>query len=128
VLIPNLAQRRVTVSRPNAIWVNRHHLHSDVAGLAVSGRRHGSVPTKNVGWAAEPTLHRELVLNAVLVAVRSRRSRGTIQILRNRELAKADVADYIETFYNRTRRHSHLGGLSTEQFEAAHKARRRGLH
>jgi hypothetical protein len=34
------------------------------------------------------------------------------QIYKNRELAIADVADYIDTFYNRTRRHSHLGGLS----------------
>ncbi len=41
------------------------------------------------------------------------------QIYKNRELAIADVADYIETFHNRTRRHSHLGDLSHEQFEAA---------
>ena len=50
------------------------------------------------------------------------------QIYRNRELATADVADYIDAFYNRTRRHSHLGGLSPEQFEAAHGSRRRGVH
>ena len=35
---------------------------------------------------------------------------------------------YIRTFYNRTRRHSHLGGLSPEQFEATHKTRRQRLH
>ena len=46
------------------------------------------------------------------------------QIFKNRELA---VADYIETFYNRTRRHSHLGGVSPEQFEAAHKPRRQAV-
>jgi transposase InsO family protein len=50
------------------------------------------------------------------------------QIYKNRELAIADVADYIDTFYNRTRRHSHLGGLSPEQFEATHKVRRQRLH
>jgi putative transposase len=50
------------------------------------------------------------------------------QIYENRELAKADLGDYIETFYNPTRRHSHLAGVSPEQFEAAHKPRRRGLH
>ena len=27
------------------------------------------------------------------------------------------MADYIDGFYNRTRRHSHLGGVSPEQFE-----------
>ena len=47
------------------------------------------------------------------------------QIYKNRELATTDVAAYIDTFYNRTRRHSHLGGLSAEQFEAAHKPRRK---
>jgi putative transposase len=50
------------------------------------------------------------------------------QIYKTRELAIADVADYIDTFYNRTRRHRHLGGLSPEQFEAAHKPRRESLH
>jgi len=50
------------------------------------------------------------------------------QIYKNRELAIGDLADYIDTFYNRTRRHSHLGGLSPEQFEAAHTTRRQRLH
>ena len=34
------------------------------------------------------------------------------QIYKNRELALNDVADYIDRFYNRTRRHSHLAGVS----------------
>ena len=46
----------------------------------------------------------------------------------NRELAAAEVADYIVAFYNRSRRHGHLGGVSPEQFEAAHKTRRHGVH
>lgn len=50
------------------------------------------------------------------------------QISKNRELAIADLADYIDSFYNRTRRHSHLGGLSPEQSEATHKCRRQRLH
>jgi len=35
------------------------------------------------------------------------------------EEARASVFDYIERFYNRTRRHSALGYLSPEQFEQA---------
>ncbi|MFJ2996734.1 IS3 family transposase [Raoultella planticola] len=31
----------------------------------------------------------------------------------------ADIFDYIEVFYNRARRHSHLGGVSPEAFEQA---------
>jgi len=50
------------------------------------------------------------------------------QIYKNREPAIADLADDMDTFYNRTRRHSHLGGLSPEQFEATHKPRRPALH
>ncbi len=46
------------------------------------------------------------------------------RIYPNRELAFADIADYIDNFYNRTRRHSHLAGVSPEQFEAAHTRRR----
>ena len=38
---------------------------------------------------------------------------------KTRELARADIFDYIEVFYNRTRRHSHLGGVSPEAFERA---------
>jgi putative transposase len=38
---------------------------------------------------------------------------------KTRDLARADVFDYIEAFYNRTRRHSHPGGVSPEAFERA---------
>ena len=41
------------------------------------------------------------------------------RIYKTRELARADIFDYIEVFYNRTRRHSHLGGISPEAFESA---------
>ena len=56
-----------------------YHLHSDVAGLALPGRRHGSVlaQDRRAGPPA-PTIHRELVLDAVLMAVRRRRPRGTL--------------------------------------------------
>ena len=41
------------------------------------------------------------------------------RIYKTRDLARADVFDYIEIFYNRQRRHSHLGGVSPEAFERA---------
>jgi putative transposase len=37
---------------------------------------------------------------------------------KNRELANADVSEFIESFYNRARRHRHLGGVSPEAFKA----------
>ena len=40
------------------------------------------------------------------------------KIYTNHSAARADLFDYIEVFYNRSRRHSHLGGVSPEVFEA----------
>ncbi|MFE0781963.1 IS3 family transposase, partial [Serratia bockelmannii] len=41
------------------------------------------------------------------------------RIYKTRDLARADIFDYIEVFYNRARRHSHLRGASLEAFEQA---------
>ena len=41
------------------------------------------------------------------------------RIYRTRDLARADIFNYIEMFYNPKRRHSHLGGVSPEAFETA---------
>jgi putative transposase len=181
VLIPNLLQRQFTVTRPNKAWVTDITYIRTWQGWLYLAVVMDLLSRLIVGWAAEATIHRELVLNAVLLAVRRRRPRGTLihsdqgtqygsdawrrfcrsnrlepsmsrkgncrdsavaasffsslkkerikkLIYKNRALAIADVADYIDSFYNRTRRHSHLGGLSPEQFEAAHAPRRQGLH
>ena len=42
------------------------------------------------------------------------------RIFASRQEARAEVFDYIEGFYNRTRRHSHLGLLSPYEFEQLH--------
>ena len=180
-LIPNLLQRRFTVTRPNTVWVTDITYIRTWQGWLYLAVVMDLFSRKIVGWAAGPTIHRELVLDAVLMAVRRRRPRGTMihsdqgtqygcdawrrfchsnhlepsmsrkgncwdnavaesffsslkkerikkQIYKNRELAVADVAHYIDSFYNSTRRHSYLGGVSPEQFEEAHKAARKGLH
>ena len=44
------------------------------------------------------------------------------KVYRRRGQARADVFDYIERFYNPTRRHSTLGYLSPVQFEQAQEA------
>lgn len=41
------------------------------------------------------------------------------RLYKTRDLARADIFDYIEGFYNRSRRHSHMGGVSTEAFDRA---------
>lgn len=41
------------------------------------------------------------------------------RIYRTREEARSDLFDYIEAFYNRTRRHSHIGNVSPCDYEQA---------
>ena len=40
-------------------------------------------------------------------------------VYRTRAQARSDLFDYIEVFYNRKRRHSHLDGVSPMAFEEA---------
>jgi putative transposase len=181
VLIPDLLQRRFTVSQPNRAWVTDITYIRTWQGWLYLAVVMDLFSRRIVGWAARPTIHRELVLDAVLMAVRARRPRSALihsdqgtqfgsdtwrrfcrshrlepsmsrkgncwdnavaeaffgslkkelvkkQIYKSRDLATAAITDYIETFYNRARRHSHLGGISPEQFEAAHKFRKQGVH
>ena len=128
---------------------------------------------KVVGWSMKPTLAKELVIDALLMAVWRRRPQDKVmihsdqgsqygsddwlrfckanklepsmsrrgncwdnavvesffsslkkerikmRIYKTRDLARADIFDYIELFYNQIRRHSHLGGVSPEAFERA---------
>lgn len=181
VVMPNILQRKFTVTRPNKAWVTDITYVRTWQGWLYVAVVMDLFSRKIVGWSSGPTIHAELALDAVLMAVRRRRPRGTVihsdqgiqyasdawrcfcrshrltpsmsrkancwdnavaesffsslkkerikkRIYKNRELAVNDIADYIETFYNRTRRHSHLGGVSPEQFEAAHKPRRKSVH
>lgn len=177
-LIPNVLQRNFDVSRPNVAWVTDITYIRTWEGWLYLAVVMDLFSRKVVGWSTKPTISRELALDAILMAVRRRRAKGTIihsdqgsqygsddwqrfcrtnrlrpsmsrrancwdnavaesffsslkkerikkRIYKNRELAVAEIADYIESFYNPTRRHSHLGGVSPEQFEAAGRRRRR---
>jgi putative transposase len=45
------------------------------------------------------------------------------RIYNTRTMATIDVSDDIESFYNPRRRHSHIGGVSPDDFETAAKRR-----
>jgi putative transposase len=175
-LIPNLLNRQFDVAHPNKAWVTDITYIRTWEGWLYLAVVMDLFSRKIVGWSTRPTIHRELVLEAVLRAVRSRRPRGTVihsdqgcqygsddwrrfcrtnrlepsmsrrgncwdnavaesffgslekerikkRIYKSRELATSDIHDYIELFYNPTRRHSHVGGVSPEAFEAAAKRR-----
>lgn len=173
VITPNKLQREFTVKHPDRAWVTDITYIRTWQGwlyLAVVMDLFGR---KVVGWSMKPTLARDLVLDAVLMAVWRRKPKQRVlihsdqgtqygsddwqrfcrdhnldpsmsrrgncwdnavvesffgslkkerikkRIYKTRELARADVFDYIEVFYNRQRRHSHLGGVSPEAFEQA---------
>jgi putative transposase len=174
VIAPDLVKRNFDVIRPNKVWVTDITYIRTWQGWLYLAVVMDLFSRLVVGWAAAPTLRRELVLDAVLMAVRQRRPRGTVihsdqgsqygsddwrrfcrsnrlepsmsrrgncwdnavaesffaslkkervkkRIYKNRDLAIAEVSDYINTFYNRTRRHRHLGGVSPEAFETSAK-------
>ena len=78
ILIPNLLQRQFTVTKPNKTWVTDITYIRTWQGWLYVAVVMDLFSRKIVGWAARPTIHRELVLDAVLMAVRRRRPRGAL--------------------------------------------------
>ena len=173
IIAPNRLNREFTAHRPDSAWVTDITYLRTWQGwlyLAVVIDLHSR---KVVGWSMKPTLARELVLDALLMAIWRRKPQRTVivhsdqgsqygsddwqrfcrshnlepsmsrrgncwdnavaesffsslkkerirkRVYKTRDLARADVFDYIEVFYNKTRRHSHLGDVSPEAFERA---------
>lgn len=122
---PSLAKELVLDALVMAVWRRRPRnkvlVHSD------QGSQYGSDDWLRFLKAhqLEPSMSRRGNCwdNAVVESFFSslKKERIKKRIYKTRELARADVFDYIESFYNRTRRHSHLGGLSPEAFEQASK-------
>ena len=56
-----------------------------------------------------------------------KRERIRRKVYRTRDEARADVFDYIEMFYNPTRKHARNGMLSPVEFERQHKAQAEGV-
>lgn len=78
VLIPNLVKRQVTVETPNRIWVTDITYIHTWEGWLYRAVVMDLFSRKLVGWATRPTIHRGLVLDAVMMAVTRRRPQGTI--------------------------------------------------
>ena len=172
IISPNKLNREFTVDRPDKAWVTDITYVRTWQGWLYLAVVMDLYSRRIVGWSMKPTLARELVLDAILMAVWRRRPQGTLihsdqgsqygsddwlrfcrehhlepsmsrrgncwdnavaesffsslkkerirkRIYKTRELAKADLFDYLEMFYNPTRRHGHLGGVSPEAFERA---------
>lgn len=177
-LIPNLLRRQFSVSARNEAWVTDITYIRTWQGWLYLAVVMDLYSRKIIGWATRPTIHRDLVLDAVAKAVCQRHPRNTLihsdqgtqygsddwrrfckanqlepsmsrrgncwdnavaesffsslkkerikkRIYTNRDAAIADVGAYIEDFYNPVRRHSYLGGVSPNAFEAMHKRTRK---
>ena len=175
IIAPNRLQRAFTVERPDYAWVTDITYVRTWQGwlyLAVVIDLFGR---KVVGWSMKSSLAKDIVMDALLMAVWRRQPKQKViihsdqgsqyssddwlrfcranhlevsmsrrgncwdnavaesffsslkkerikkRIYKTRNLAKADIFDYIEVFYNRKRRHSHLGGVSPMAFEQASK-------
>lgn len=171
LLTPNTLQRGFTVPRPNTAWVTDITYVRTWEGWLYLAVVMDLYSRRIVGWSTKPTLAQDLVLDALLMAVRRRKPKHTLihsdqgsqfgsdawrrfcrahhlepsmsrrgncwdnavaesffsslkkerikkRIYTTREMAKTEISDYIDMFYNRTRRHSHLSGVSPEAFEA----------
>ena len=169
-LIPNLVKRNFEVSRPNRVWVSDITYVRTWEGWLYLAIVMDLFSRKIVGWAVRSTMHRDLALDAIMMAVKARNPKDTIihsdqgsqygsddwrrfcrsnnlepsmsrrgncwdnavaesffsslkkerikkRIYNNREAATKDLSDYIESFYNRKRRHQYLGGVSPQEFE-----------
>ena len=77
VLIPHLLKRQFTVTRRNKACVTDTTYIRTRQGWLYLAVVMDLFSRKIVGWSAGPPLHRQLVLDAVLMAVRRRRPRGT---------------------------------------------------
>ena len=78
VLIPNLLQRQFTVTRPNKAWVTDITYVRTWQGWLYLAIVLDLFSRRVVGWATSATIHRDLVLDAVLKAVKKRRPRNTV--------------------------------------------------
>jgi putative transposase len=78
VLIPNLLKRQFTVTGRNKVWVTDITYIRTWQGWLCLAVVIDLFSRRIVGWSARPTIHRELVLDAVLMAVRRRQPRGAM--------------------------------------------------
>jgi len=169
----NRLERQFTFDQPDRAWVTDITYIRTWQGWLYLAVVIDLCSRKVIGWSMQPTLAKEIVVDALLMAVWRRKPvsrviihsdqgsqygsddwirfckqhnleasmsrRGNCwdnavaesffgslkkervkkRIYKTRDLARSDIFDYIEMFYNPNRRHSHLGGVSPEAFERA---------
>jgi putative transposase len=177
-LIPNHLQRKFDVAKPNKAWGTDITYIRTWEGWLYLAVVIDFFSRKVIGWATRSKISRDVVLDALKMAVRDRHPKKTLihsdqgcqfssdewrrycrshgltpsmsrrgncwdnavvesffgslkkerikkRIYDTRAVALVDVTDYIQNFYNAKRRHTHLNGLSPNQFESQFPTLRR---
>jgi putative transposase len=173
LVAPNKLQRAFTVEQADVAWVTDITYLRTWQGWLYLAIVLDLYSRKVVGWSMKPTLAKEIVLDALVMAVWRRQPSNSVlihsdqgaqygsddwrrfcrdhdlepsmsrrgncwdnavaesffsslkkerikkRVYKTRDLARADIFDYIEMFYNPIRRHTHLDGISPDAFEAA---------
>lgn len=171
VAAPNRLQQQFTIDYPDAAWVTDITYIRTYEGWLYLAVVMDLYSRKIIGWSMKSTLAKEIVLDALLMAVWRRNPKQEViihsdqgsqygsdewnrfcstnglvpsmsrrgncydnaavesffsslkkekirrYIFKTREQARAEIFDYIEVFYNRARRHQHLGNISPEAYE-----------
>lgn len=171
MMAPNRLEQQFSVEKPDAAWVTDITYLRTYQGWLYLAVVMDLFSRKIIGWSMKSTLAKEIVLDALLMAIWRRNPSNEViihsdqgsqfssdewnrfctehklvtsmsrrgncydnaavesffsslkkekirrHIFKTREEAKAEVFDYIEVFYNRARRHQHLGNISPEAFE-----------
>ena len=174
---PNRLEQDFDVDQPDRAWVTDITYIRTYEGWLYLCVVLDLYSRRVVGWSMKSTLARDLVLDALLMAVWRRRPKNQVvvhsdqgsqygsddwvrfckahnllpsmsrrgncydnaaaesffsslkkervrrRIYATRQDARADLFDYIEVFYNRSRRHSYLGQVSPAEFERASNGR-----
>ena len=79
-LTPNKLQREFTVSQPNKAWVTDITYIRTWQGWLYLAVVVDLFARKVVGWSMKPTLHRDIVMDALLMAVWRRRPKQTLLV------------------------------------------------
>jgi putative transposase len=74
----SIVKRNFDVSRPNRVWVTDITYIRTWEGWLYLAIVMDLFSRKIVGWATRSTIHRQLILDAALMAVKRRRPRGTV--------------------------------------------------
>ena len=176
IVANNHLDRQFTVNQADQVWVTDITYIRTYQGWLYLAVVIDLYSRMVVGWSMKPSMHRDIVLDALMMGLKRRQPRDEVLIhsdqgsqfvsddwslfasrngfkismsrrgncwdnacaesffsslkkerVRRRiypthEAARADLFDYIEVFYNRKRRHSHLGQVSPANYEAKNQA------